>query len=250
MIRLVHAEWTRLRSTRLFYAMAASVIASVGLTVAASITNLEGVAPGVELDSSDGIRAVLGGASSAGQLVLVLAIMGIAGEFRHGTISQTFLATPRRGRVIAAKIAAFAIVGLGLGILAAAATMAIGVPWLAAKGVEVSLFSGAVGHALGGAILTSLLYGVIGVGIGAAIPNQTLAITGSLMWLLVVEGLLVSFVPEVGRWLLGGVASAIAGAGTMGADALPLWLAGVVMVGYAAVLAFTGMRSIATRDIT
>jgi hypothetical protein len=56
--------------------------------------------------------------------------------------------------------------------------------------------------------------------------------------------------PEVGRWLLGGVASAIAGAGTMGADALPFWLAAVVMIGYAAVLAVAGPRSIAARDIT
>lgn len=250
MIGLVRAEWTRLRSTKLFYAMAASVIASVGLAVASAIINLQAVAPGIELDSSDGIRAVLGGASSAAQLVLVLAIIGIAGEFRHGTISQTFLVTPRRARVVAAKSTAFAIVGLGLGILAAAATVAIAVPWLAAKGVEVSLFSGAVGHALGGAILTSTLYGVLGVGIGAAIPNQTLATTGSLLWLLVVEGLLVTFVPEVGRWLPGGAANAIAGTGAMGADALPFWLAAVVLAGYAGVLAVTGTRSIATRDIT
>ena len=45
-------------------------------------------------------------------LALVLGVLIITGEYRHKTVTPTFLAEPRRGRVVAAKLG----VGFGAGL--------------------------------------------------------------------------------------------------------------------------------------
>jgi hypothetical protein len=44
---------------------------------------------------------------------------------------------------------------------------------------------------------------MVGVGVGSMIRNQTAALVVALTWATIVEGLLVSFVPEVSRCLPG-----------------------------------------------
>jgi len=69
-------------------------------------------------------------------LTLIFGITAVAGEYRHKTITDTYLATPRRGRVIAAKFAvyaAFAAIGVSLGALIRnlAAAIATALAWIA-----------------------------------------------------------------------------------------------------------------------
>ena len=53
-------------------------------------------------------------------LVLVsLGVLSTAGEWSHGTVQTTFLLEPRRGRVMAAKAAAVALMGAGVAAVAA-----------------------------------------------------------------------------------------------------------------------------------
>ena len=44
-------------------------------------------------------------------------------------------------------------------------------------------------------------YGVIGVAIGALVPNQIAAVVGVLIWMLAVEQIVIPLFPEVGRWM-------------------------------------------------
>ena len=69
----------------------------------------------------------------------------MAGEFRHNTATSTFLISPDRKRVVGAKLAAASLVGVGVAAAASVLTLAIALPWLAAKHVDVSLLSGDVG---------------------------------------------------------------------------------------------------------
>src|SRR5260370_19313004 len=58
-------------------------------------------------------------AGTAGGMIAVLAALGITNEFRYQTATATFLATPRRGPVIAAQPITYALLGVGSPLLCA-----------------------------------------------------------------------------------------------------------------------------------
>ena len=89
----------------------------------------------------------------------------------------------------------------------------------------------------------------MGVGVGALLRNQTVAVTVALVWVLVVEGVLVGFAPAVGRWLPGGAGSALTGVATAKGGLLPMWGAALLLAGYGLVFAAAGTRLITRRDI-
>ena len=60
-------------------------------------------------------------------------------EYRHGTIMTTFLAEPRRVRVLAAKLAAALIGGVVTGAASLAATAAVAIPWASARGDDLPI---------------------------------------------------------------------------------------------------------------
>ena len=49
---------------------------------------------------------VMSAASFGGVIVLIIGILIMGGEFRHGTVTSTFLISPKRGRVVGAKLVA------------------------------------------------------------------------------------------------------------------------------------------------
>lgn len=91
---------------------------------------------------------------------------------------------------------------------------------------------------------------MVGVGLGALMPNQTLAITVVVVWTSIVEGLLVGFVPEVGRWLPTGAANALGGTVTANGGLLPFWGAALILTGYGLALAAARTRLVGRREIT
>jgi hypothetical protein len=94
------------------------------------------------------------------------------------------------------------------------------------------------------------LYSILGVGFGALVRNQVAAIVTALLWVLVGEALLVSFLPEVGRWTPGGAAAAMTHLDpTRGGDLLPPALGAVLFVAYGLALSW-GVSTTVRRDIT
>jgi ABC-2 type transport system permease protein len=250
MIRLIRAEFTKLTTTRLTYGMAAAMAAFAVLIVAASATGVEG-APPLSADSLPAFVAaptkLLAGAA------LLLGILGMTGEFRHQTVTQTFLITPDRGRVVAAKLVAYPLAAIALALATLAVTAAVAAGWLAAKGITPSLLDArhgrALGHVLLGAVLTAGLCGLVGVGVAALVRNQVAALVGTLVWVLVVEGLLMSLLhaPSLGKWLPSAAAAAL----TNQPGAHLSRLAGALLLaGYALALALAGTRLVVRRDIT
>jgi hypothetical protein len=71
----------------------------------------------------------------------ILGALSITAEFRHGAIRPTLLATPKRPRVIAAKLLASVLAGLAIGLLAEGFTAALETAGLAARGIHISLGS-------------------------------------------------------------------------------------------------------------
>lgn len=250
MRNLVHAELLKLRTTRMFYFNALAALAFVPVSLAIAIFTAGQSGGGPALDTSEGVRHVMSAASSGTVIVLILGILVMAGEFRHNTATSTFLVSPDRRRVVGAKLLASSLVGAGLAVVASVLTLAIALPWLAAKDVDVSVLGGDVGPVLLGAMAATALYALVGVGLGSLIRNQTAAVVVALVWVMVVEGLLVSFLPEVGRWLPGGAVAALTGVATADGGLLPMWAAGLLFGAYGLMFAAVGIHLIVRRDVS
>src|SRR5206468_105805 len=133
---LIRAELLKINTLRSFWWTVAATIAFVPLSVLLAITG-SGNKNAASLDSTEGFRNVIAAASSGGVLMIIIGIFVIAGEFRFNTITSTFLITPDRRRVIAAKLAAASLVGVGVAVANAILTLAIALPWLSARHVEL-----------------------------------------------------------------------------------------------------------------
>lgn len=247
---LVRAELLKLRTTRMFVGNAIVAVAFVPVFVAIAIRTAGRSDVSPELTTSEGLRNVMSSASSGALIVLIVGILIVAGEFRHNTATSTFLITPDRAKVMRAKLIATTLVGAAVGLAGVAITLIIALPWLAAKDVEVNLLSADVGLVLLGSLAATALYAVVGVGVGSLIRNQTTTVVLALVWVFVVEGLLVSLVPDVGRWLPGGAQLALSGAATAKGGLLPMWGAALLLTGYGLTLATAGSRFVIRRDVS
>lgn len=251
MIRLVRAELTKLATTRLVYGVAAAMAAFAVLAVVALMTTPDG--EGNLPLSADSLPVLVATPvtllSGAG---LLLGILGMAGEFRHQTVTQAFLVTPDRGRVVAAKLVAYPLAGIALTLTILAFTAAVAAGWLAAAGTFApTLRHGiALAYVLLGAVLAAGLCGLIGVGVAALVRNQVAALVGVAVWVMVVEGLLMSLLnipSSLGKWLPSAAAAALTNPG--GAQ-LSRLAGSLLLAGYGLALAVAGTRLVVRRDIT
>jgi ABC-2 type transport system permease protein len=246
MIRLIRAEFTKLRTTRLIYGVAAAMAAFALLAVAANILDRQGAPP----LAADSFPMLVGGpVTLLSGAALVLGILGMAGEFRHQTVTQTFLVTPDRGRVVAAKLIAYPLAGTALALTILAFTAAVATGWLAAEGITPSLLDARLGRVLLGAVLAAGLCGLVGVGVAALVRNQVAALVGVLVWVLLVEGLLMSLlnIPSLGKWLPSAAAAALT---NPGGGQLSRLAGTLLLAGYALTFALVGTRLVVRRDIT
>ena len=247
MTALVRSELLKLRTTRATLGNLIAAVAAVVLSVTATIVSA-GKDGMPALDTADGIRSVMGSAGNGCVLALVLGIIAVAGEYRHNTITAAFLASPHRGRVIAAKAAAMTLLAAVIAVVCCATTLAVSLPWLSSKDVPVDLLSSDVAGVLAGSMFVTLIYALIGVGIGAMIRNQVAAVVGALGWQLIVENAVVGLLPAAGKWLPLGAANALTMSGTLD-HPLPIAAALGLLTAYAAVALAGGMRLTTTKDI-
>ena len=248
MTRLVRTELLKQRTVRTFLVgvAAAPVVAAL---VAVAVFDAAGE-NGNDPLGVDNFVQVVGAPTSVITLVaLFLGLLSMAGEYRHETVTTTFLATPRRRDVVLAKLAASTLVGAVAGLLSVAASVAVAVPWLRSAGVPVEVDGDVLGVAAG-LVVASALYGALGVSVGALVRSQTAAVTVVLVWLLAAEGIAGDvFGSGVGRWLPASAGRAVvAGAHTSGA--LDPSLAAAVFASYVAVFAVAATRLTLRRDVT
>ena len=194
---------------------------------------------------------VLGRGEFLGALfAALLGAMSVTGEIRHGTIRPTFLVSPQRGRVIAAKVWASTLIGAGFGLAACALAVGVGTAALGARGIDVRLDGGDYALLVAGGAAAAALWAAIGVGLGAVIRSQVPTVVGISAWLLFVEGLLigdVTGVADVGRFAPGALGMAASGQepDTLVAPAVGLLLLAL----YAVAAAVAGWVATTRRDV-
>ncbi len=143
-------------------------------------------------------RAALGIGVFGVPVLMMLSALTVTGEYRTGMIRSTFLATPRREMVVAAKALVAAVL---CGVVAALTT--IGAIALAGALVtdraraQLALDSVAVWREVGAMTLYAVLGSVLAVGLGALL-RQTAAVIAVLVLVPFVLEPMVGIVPEIG----------------------------------------------------
>jgi hypothetical protein len=252
---LVRAEWTKLVTTRTWIGLLLGACALVG-GIVALFTGLAGTAgqngqQGVPPVADPGFQKVaLAQISQAAVLVLILGIIGMTQEYRHRTATPTFLTTPRRGWVVAAKVVAYALAAVPFAVVVAGVGVAVLEGYGAARGTAPPL-TGDNLRVLLYAAGALVVYAVIGVGVGALLRNQVGAIVGALVYLRVVEPIIAA-VPATApayKWLPGGALQAMTAGIPGGPDVLQPWQGTVVLLGYGLLAALLGTLLTVRRDV-
>jgi ABC-2 type transport system permease protein len=245
--RAISAEFFKLRTTRTSWAV---TLGSIGLVVIISLIAAL-TAEFTEPDTDPGQDLLqIGGLVQI--FALVLGILSVATEFRHGTITPSLLAVPDRGRLVAAKVLTGLVAGALLGLVAAGLCAVIVLPLLSSRDIASELDSGEVIELIAGNTAACALYAAIGVGLGSLIRNQVGAIIGALGWIFLVEPLLTlipGFEDFIARWFPTGAANALAGTAT-NSDALDQLPAGLLLVVYAALFVAAGLLVLRGRDVS
>jgi ABC-type transport system involved in multi-copper enzyme maturation permease subunit len=266
------AETTKQFTTSLWWILAIVLLAYVGSTAAAvafvfsaaATGSLPGNAPEIP---GDGLPPVLYSTATAVGYVfpLLIGTLMVTSEFRHKTLTSTFLATPRRGRVLAAKLAVGVLLGALFGVVGILASVAPSAGFLAGYGLETGIGSGDTWAQFGRMLLAYVLWVLVGIGVGALVRNQVGAIVGVLVFTQFLEPIgrmaagLVEGLADVTRFLPGAASDALVGASlyttAMGGGApadttLEWWAGGLVLLGYAVVLVLLGHLLSWRRDVS
>ena len=237
------AELLKIRSTRTTIGLVLGMVALIVLF--SLLTGLLTKAP--DLATTEDQRGLLGVGGFAGVFSALAGILLVTSEYRYGTIRPTFLFTPTRTRVLAAKLAAGVLAGVVFGIVAEALSFGIGYVCLAGRGIDYTLDTGQTTLLILGSVAAIALWGGIGVALGALVRNQVGAIISLLAWGFLAENLLFGLVPSVGRF--GPVHAQDALAGLTADHLLQPTPGGLVLVAWAALLSVVGVRLALRRDV-
>jgi ABC-2 type transport system permease protein len=207
MTALIASEFLKLRTTRSFWVL---IGFTLGLVVLTTITQLATDLPADE----DGARSLLSNVSIAGFFMLILGVVNSAGEYRHGTITSTFLVAPERRRVLVAKSLAHGLTGVLIALVSALLVLAIALPWLSSDGESLSSL-GVSGREVAGLLATMTVYvaltAMLGVGVGALLTNQVAALVVVPVILFVVDPSLTALIDGYGKFSLSGIWASLTG---------------------------------------
>jgi len=226
------------------------LLAAGPLLVVAGITGL--VQSGANVHDPAIQSKALAHVGLAALFTLIFGILAVAGEYRHGTVTDTFLSFPDRGRVVAAKLAVYGLVGAAAGLIASAVAIVVTAAWWAAKGGSFHLSTSGTWQTVIGGVAANVAFAAIGVGVGALIRNLAAAIAAALAWIALVEGIAGQLLGSgLARWLPFYSSEALGRANMTGtARLLPQWGGGLVLAGYAALFATAAIVTTLRRDVT
>ena len=185
-------------------------------------------------------------------VTLLFGILAVAGEYRHGTITDTYLSFPGRRTVIAAKLAVYGLVGAAAGLVSSITAVVVSAAWWASKGASFQLSTADTWRTLGGGLAANVAFAAIGVGLGALIRNLVAAVAAALAWIALVEGIVGQLLGAgLARWLPFYASESLDRANlTTATGLLPQWGGLLVLLGYAAIFAAAGVLTTLNRDVT
>ncbi len=183
-------------------------------------------------------------------IAAITAILTVTSEIQYGTLASALTAQPARWVLVAAKTVMAVRIGLVLGVIG----MVTGTAGAFLGGLNAG-DTGSMVATASWALAFTVLASVLGLGVGLVVRHSAAAISGLIVWWLVVENLVWAFLPEtVSRFL-----PFYAGGALLGVDvdtttpetiavALSRTQDALVFGGYAAVALLVGTVLLYRRD--
>lgn len=268
---VTRSETTKQFTTSMWWILAIVLFVYIGFTAAvlgfvfaaSASGSLPGGAPAMP---AEGLSATLYSTATAVGYVfpLLIGTLMVTTEFRHKTLTPTFLATPKRGVVLWGKMLVGVAMGVLFGVIGVVSSAAPSAALLAGYGFETDLASSDTWALFGRMILAFVIWVLVGIGVGALVRNQVGAIVGVLIFTQFLEPVgrtaaaFVEGLGDVTRFLPGAASDALVGAslfttatpGMAVAETLEWWVGGLVLLGYAVVLVLLGHLLSWRRDVT
>lgn len=266
MIPAIRSEFRKFFTTRLWWGMALAIFVGGGAFAAlfgwvVDQSESGSAGPGgaiVGTDTQVANTVYTSGISIGYLLLLTIGVLSIGAEYRHKTITSTFLATPRRTRAMLAKVVALMGIGALYGLVSLAGSVSVGA--VALSIIDRPLFPSVdVVRSLALSLLVLALWALIGLGIGILISNQVAALLVGIGVAWIVEPLLGLALSawdfgndNIAPYLPSSATNAVVGGITQSPDQVQLswWVASLVLAAYAVVLSGFGIWRTTRADIT
>ncbi|MDN5894452.1 MAG: ABC transporter permease [Nocardioides sp.] len=193
---------------------------------------------------------------------LALGVILITQEFRHQTITETFLATPRRWKVLISKTVAVVVIGVVYGVVSVTSSAVFGALVLKMKGEPTYLGDDQVWRTFAMILLVFVLWALLGFGFGMLIRNQLAAVFIALGIALIAQIILQVLFSALGwetapKLLPNSLSQGMlvtsdptGGAGGGGSPYFDWWIDALILLGYAIVLSGVGSWLLSKRDIS
>jgi len=258
-MRLLAAEFRKLTYQRAIWGLLLASVAFTALGTAVTPVIIEQTTGSLgfgTLEDQSIVDSVYANAISGYIFAVLVGVLIVAGEFRHGTAVATYVAAPRRGRVLLAKLGTAAVAGLGFQIISTALGFGAGYvalqfyPNAAAPSVTIFINTSIA------AVVSGVVLGILGAAVAALIRSQVLALIGLLIWLFAIEPILFLVFPDQGQFFLSGLITAIVAIDVQSeqlnlntADFADPVTATLLLLGYALVFAIVSLVVDMRRDI-
>ena len=228
-MRVILAEWRKLRRPTLFLGTLGAALFFTGLTTSFLYLMIDS-----EQGNSDRGRQVsreilnLAGGSvygfaSVGGLLGIIALCVFAAqtaqEYTYGTLRNLLVRQPGRVRLLIGKLIAMKIFALLLVAIAAIVSVGLSVAlsgrakvstdlWFTSEGVQE------IGQSLLNVSISVIYFGIIGMVLGLLLRSPISAISIGVLWLLIIENLIGAVKPVTLDWMPGNQLATIAQGGS------------------------------------
>jgi len=246
-VNLLRSEWSKLWTTRTTWVMLGIALLGealfaglyVGLT---SLEEIEG-----PVGEPEGLETVATGVGLLLVMMLVLGVLIATTEFRHGTASSTFLATPKRWPALLAKLGIALLVGVVAGLAYVIVNGGLAVALFAERGGDMPA-TGDLIEVYAGVVVSYAVICAFGLGVGEVVRNQVGAIIAAIAFFFVLSPLPELLPGSIGDYFpaqaIGSLHGNPEGDGSLGQVS-----GGLVLAAWATTLVALGTFLVCRRDV-
>lgn len=226
MIRVIRAEWRKLRRPTLFLGTLGAVGAISILTASIPFIAMDAPRRGRErgftretIEGFTGLSIGLGFASTLlGIVALSVFASQTAQEYSHGTLRNLLVRQPRRMILLGGKAISMALFALLVVVETAIVSVTAEFIWASGKGISTTAWTaGGVGGegithlftTLGNVALATVGFGIIGMLLGLVLRSPISAIAIGIAWVMVVEGIVGAVWESTQKYLPGQLLTAV-----------------------------------------